>query len=81
MKKSYTLRVVIAVDQLFNVLLMNGSEDHTISGHVGWKAYTTDKKYWKVLERFINGLIWFDKDHCYKSIEWDEVEYNVRNRG
>lgn len=73
-RKSYVLRALIALDQLFNVLLLNGSEDHTISGRVGYKAMTTDKWHWKFAEKFINTLFWFDDNHCYNSIEWDEIQ-------
>ncbi|KGJ92037.1 hypothetical protein [Colwellia psychrerythraea] len=72
-EKSYILRLLIAVDQLFNVLLLNGNEDHTISGRVGYRAKKTNKWYWLSLEKIINTLFWFDKNHCRNSIEWDEV--------
>lgn len=72
-RKSYILRLLIAIDQVFNVLLLNGNEDHTISGRVGFKAHTTRQWYWLIAERFINTLFWFDPDHCRTSIEWDRV--------
>lgn len=71
--KSYLFRIMIAIDQLGNVLLLNGSEDQTISGHVGYKAYITHRKRWLILQYIINKMFWFDVEHCYKSIEWDEV--------
>ena len=71
--KSYILRLLIAIDQVFNVLLLNGSEDHTISGRVGYKAMVTKKKRWLFLEKVINTIFFFDKDHCRNSIEHDEV--------
>ena len=73
-RMNYFLRLMIALDQFFNVLLLNGSEDHTISGRVGYKAMTTKKWYWKFAEKFINALFWFDDNHCYNSIEWDEIQ-------
>ena len=73
-RKSRLLRWLITVDAGFNVLLLNGSEDHTISGRVGYKALTTQKKRWLYAEKFINTLFWFDKDHCRESIEYDEIE-------
>ena len=72
-KKNYVWRLLIAVDQLFNVLLLNGSEDHTISGRVGYKAQSTHRWYWLWLEKGINTLFFFDPNHCRSSIEWDEV--------
>jgi len=73
-KKSYIFRLMVSIDQLLNVLLLNGSEDHTISGHVGYRALVTHKKKWLYAERFINTLFWFDKGHCRESIEYDEIE-------
>lgn len=72
-EKSYILRLMIAIDQFFNVLILNGDEDHTISGKVGYRAINSDKKRWKYAEKIINTLFWFDKDHCRNSIEYDEV--------
>jgi hypothetical protein len=72
-KKSYFLRLLIVVDAFFNVLLLNGSEDHTISGRVGYKAHKTKKRRWLLAEKIINTLFFFDNNHCYNSIEWDEV--------
>lgn len=63
----------MGADQLGNVLLLTGSENQTISWHVGYKAYTTNKKRWLILQYIINKIFWFDAEHCYKSIEWDEV--------
>ena len=72
-RKPYLWRLLIALDQFFNVLLLNGSEDHTISGRVGYKALTTGKMRWCVLEEIINFIFFFDDDHCYNSIEFDEI--------
>jgi len=71
--KPWVLRLAIAADQFFNVLLFNGSEDHTISGHVGYNALRLKSRRWLAAQKIINTLFWFDKDHCRKSIEWDEI--------
>ena len=73
MKKGYTLRLMIAIDQVFNVLLLNGSEDHTIRGSVTSTTLVTRNKRWLYAEKIINTLFWFDKDHCRESIEYDEI--------
>ncbi len=72
--KPYYLRLLIALDQTLNVLILNGSEDHTISGRVGYKAHITKKKRWLFLQKVIDTVFFFDKNHCYNSIEWDEVK-------
>ena len=72
-KMSYWLRLLVSIDQFFNVLLLNGSEDHTISGRVGYKAMTTKKRRWLILEKIINTLFWSQPNHCRRNIEYDEV--------
>ena len=65
-KRNRTMRLLLAIDQLFNVLLWNGSQDETISSHIH--------------RRQLNGTAtWFDKkiccllkklesEHCLKSL-------------
>ena len=72
-KKNRILRLLITVDAFFNVLLLNGSEDHTISGLVGYRALKTKKNRWLWAEKAINTLFFFDENHCYNAIEWDEI--------
>lgn len=73
MQKSYAKRLLVSIDQFFNVLLLNGSEDHTISGRVGYKALTTKKRGWLIAEKVINTLFFFEPDHCRNAIEYDEL--------
>ncbi len=73
-KHNYILKLLISIDQFFNVLLLNGNEDQTISGRVGYRSYATGKWYWLVLEKIIDTVFFFDKGHCKKSIEWDRVK-------
>ena len=65
-KRNRAMRLLLAIDQLFNVLLWNGSQDETISSHIH--------------RRKLNGTAtWFDKkiccllkklesEHCLKSL-------------
>lgn len=62
------------MSMLLNVLILDGNEDHTFSGEVGYRAKTTNKRRWLLVEKAINILFWFDPDHCRNSIEWDEVK-------
>ena len=75
MKRIYNL--LIAIDQFFAVLFFGSNPDQTISGYVGYKAHTTDKKRYKVYQWFINLLFRpFEKDHCFNAIEWDRLSDN-----
>ena len=60
-------QVAVAVDQLVNAAL-GGWADETLSS----RAYRTNPK----LEKVINTLFWFDKDHCYESY----VSEQIRNQ-
>lgn len=62
--KPYWLRLLLAVDQLFNVLLFNGSEDETISSNFGKRSKANS------FRKFID--MWFGEGHCESSIELDE---------
>jgi len=56
---SYPLRVLIAIDQLFAVILFGAMPDETISA-------LAHRRHWKRLERFINWLF-RDDMHCAKA--------------
>jgi hypothetical protein len=65
-KRSRFMRFLLVLDQMFNVLLKNGSQDETISSYTGRKiqngtATWFDKKLCSFLNRF-------EKDHCNKSL-------------
>jgi len=64
-KRSRFMRFLLALDQLFNVLIWNGSQDETISSHVGRRitsgeAYRAEKWLCAFLRRF-------EGNHCKKS--------------
>ena len=71
--KQYFLNLLTAVSQFFNTLL-GGNPDQTISGMVGYKSYVTKRWSWRSLEWVINGMFWFDPEHCFKSVQWDRVK-------
>lgn len=65
-KRTRFMRVVLALDQLCNVIFWNGSQDETVSSHVGRRiengeATWFDKKLCCFLKRLEN-------NHCSKSI-------------
>lgn len=65
-KRSRLMRVVLALDQLCNVIFWNGSQDETVSSHIGRRvkngeATWFDKKLCCFLKRLEN-------NHCNKSI-------------
>ena len=57
--RSRWFRLLLAIDQFFNVLLYNGSQDETISSHIG----RTGKTKWlcKILRKL-------EHNHCLESL-------------
>lgn len=72
-KKPYWLRLLVSIDQFFNVLLWNGNEDQTISGHIGYKIEDGTATWFDKL--IAKGLHKIDHDHVSKNIEKDEIKY------
>ena len=65
-KRSKLMRFLLVLDQMGNVLLWNGSQDETISSHIGrrieaGKATWFDKKLCCLLKKL-------DNNHCVNSI-------------
>lgn len=77
MLKKYFWNLLIAVDQLFNTILL-GDPDETISSRLGkWLELPKEKWRYKVAKVICKGLRRLDSRHCRKSIEEDEGERAV----
>ena len=64
-KRNRAMRILLAIDKLFNVLIWNGSQDETISSHIhrriaSGKATWFDKKVCCILKII-------ESEHCMKS--------------
>ena len=64
-KRSRFMRFLLALDQLFNVLLWNGSQDETISSHIA-RRMEDGRATWidVAVCRFLRVL---EAKHCIKS--------------
>ena len=62
--KQYLINLLLAVDQLVNVVFL-GQPDETISSRA-WRCKDSNS-FWKHFHNFINILFFFQKDHCYKA--------------
>ena len=65
-KRNRTMRFLLVLDQMFNVLLWNGSQDETISSHIHRRqangtATWLDKKICCLLKKL-------ESEHCLKSL-------------
>lgn len=65
-KRSRLFRFLLVLDQMFNVLLWNGSQDETISSHIG-RRINNGKATWfdKLLCKFLHLI---ESNHCNKSL-------------
>lgn len=57
---------------------IGGPEDHTISGHVGYMSMQGHPEYIQA-EKVIDTIVFWQDNHCFKSIEWDEVYKDVND--
>ena len=65
-KRSRWFRFLLALDQMLNVIVWNGSQDETVSSHIGrrireGKATWFDKKLCCLLKKL-------EHNHCNKSL-------------
>lgn len=69
---AYLLNILIAIDQLFNTLLL-GDPDETLSSRVG-KARRGGSRFGTFLANAIDLLFFWQQNpgHCERSIEYDE---------
>lgn len=65
-KRRRIMRFVIAIDQLFNVLFWNGSQDETISSHIGRRKLDGVATWWDNKVCFLLGKL--EYNHCHKSL-------------
>ena len=64
-KRSRLFRLLLVIDQLGNVLFWNGSQDETISSHVGRRVKDGKANFFdKLVCCFLNKI---DNYHCVKS--------------
>lgn len=62
-------QILIAIDQLFNAIL-SGWADETLSSRA-WRQHEK-KRRWYYLRRLIDGLFFWEKDHCRLSYESEQ---------
>lgn len=65
-KRKRWYRFLLSVDQLFNVVLWNGSQDETISSHIHRKQLNGTSTWFDNL--VCRGLKFIESKHCLKSV-------------
>ena len=64
-KRSRLMRFLLVVDQAINVVWLNGSQDETISSHIGRKIEADTATWFQI--KLCCFLRWLEKSHCVKS--------------
>lgn len=64
---NYFLRLLLAIDQLLNVLICNGEPDETMSS--ACYRMERDGRFWGFMRPVIDCLFWFQPQHCRKAYE------------
>ena len=67
----YHHKVAVAISQLFNALL-GGMPDETFSSRVYRKRTVTRALRYRVLEKMINMVFFYESDHCFLAYR-DEI--------
>ena len=62
---AYLLNILIALDQLLNVVFCAGEPDETMSSNA-WRMEQAGKP-WGFMRAVIDALLFFDPDHCASS--------------
>lgn len=65
-KRSRLMRFLLVLDQMLNVTLWNGSQDETVSSHIG-RRIAEDRATW-FDKRLCCFLSKFEDSHCKKSL-------------
>ena len=66
MKYTYFIRVLLALDQLANVVLCNGMPDETMSA--ASYRMNRDGRFWGFMMPVIDALFWWQgPNHCYNA--------------
>jgi len=64
-KRSRIMRFLLVLDQMFNVVLLNGSQDETISSHIGRKI--ENNKATRFDKLLCRGLRALQAKHCIRA--------------
>lgn len=65
-KRDRVMRFLLVFDQMCNVVFWNGSQDETISSHIGRRIEAGTATWWDKL--ICKGLRKLEAKHCMKSI-------------
>lgn len=58
-------KLVAVASQAVNALLLNGRTNQTVSSRA--HSQSDGSRAWRITERVLDLVFWFDKDHCANS--------------
>ena len=76
--KKYAWRILVAIDQLANTVL-GGYPDETFSARAYRKALA-GQPFWRLTRWTIDGLFFWEPDHCRKSYESELAQNHAPER-
>lgn len=68
--------ILLSIDQFGNVLLL-GSADETISARSYRKGQLEGHRGWKVMQKFVDKLFWFDDKHTEEAYYAEMARYHM----
>ena len=70
----FNKRLLIAIDQLVNVLLFNGWPDETVSA-CAWRQ--RDNPIWGRIRWALDKVFFWQVEHCYNSYLWEVTRQDL----
>ena len=76
--RGYLYHLAIALDQLLNATL-GGYADETLSSRAYRRAVLNakPKRRWRLAHRLIDGLFWWQNNHCRGSYEREHMRWHL----
>jgi hypothetical protein len=65
LRPPYLHRILDALSQLGNTVLLNGDANESISGRAHREGWQLENHGWRRVERIIDALFFWESDHCY----------------
>lgn len=77
-RRHYIIRALDLASQALNTLLLNGSPDESTSGRAYREAVLQARRRWRLAYRFINGLFFWEQNHCADAYRVDLTRAQAR---
>jgi hypothetical protein len=78
--KQYLINLSVLFSQAVNVIIFSGHPDQTVSARAHLSQH---KRKWRIARKVINGIFFWQEDHCYTSYKADLImaRWIIENEG